>query len=112
MPTTGLATLEHLLALVARDGLVEQPLLGTPVVEVVVDDVVTEGGAADRARLELGDRLAQRRRKALGIGLVRVALERRRQLQPVLDPVQAGREQGCKGQVWVRVTARDSRLGP
>src|SRR5213078_1661950 len=41
-----------------------------------------------------------------------VALERRRQLELLLDPVQAGGEQRGEGEVGVDVAARDPRLGP
>src|SRR3989440_5134479 len=87
IPTTGLATLEHPLPLVARHGLVEQLLLGARVVEVMVDDLVAEQRARDRALLEARDRLAQRVRETLRVGDVRVALERRAELELVLDPV-------------------------
>src|SRR5436305_15098864 len=80
MPTTGLATLEHPLALVARDHLVEQLLLGARVVQVVVDDLVAKKLPRDGAVLELGDRVAQRMWEALRVRLVRVAGDRRREL--------------------------------
>ena len=55
MPTTGFrggsATLEEPLPFVARDNVVEELLLGAPVVEVVVDDVVAERRARDLAAL-------------------------------------------------------------
>src|SRR5947208_11168877 len=85
----GSAPLEHPLALVAGDDLVEEALLRARVVQVVVDDLVAEGGARHRPALEAVDRLAQRRREAFHVGLVRVALERGRQLEPVLDPVES-----------------------
>src|SRR5205814_8078772 len=85
MPTTGLATLEHPLPLVAGHGLVEQLLLGACVVQIVVDDLVAEQRARNRALLEAHDRLAQRVRKALRVRYVRVALERRPELELVLD---------------------------
>src|SRR5581483_9546113 len=95
IPTTGLlATLEHPLPLVAGHRLVEQPLLG----------------ARDRALLEARDRLAQRVREALCIGGVCVSLERRPELQLVLDAVQPGGEQRGEGEVGVRVRAGDARL--
>ena len=53
IPTTGLATLEHPLPLVACHGLVEQLLLGARVVEVMVDDLVAEQRARDRGELSL-----------------------------------------------------------
>src|ERR687885_1148379 len=111
MPPAGIATLEQPLALVARHHLVEEPLLGARVVEVVVDDVVSERTPRDQASLERGDRLAQRPREALRIRLVRVSLERRRQLELPLDPVQAAREQRGEGEVWVDVAAGDAGLG-
>src|SRR5256714_8504517 len=111
-PTTGraLATLEHPLALVARDDLVEEPLLDARVVEVVVDHVVSERGARERPLLEGGRRLAQRRGEPLRARLVRVAVGRRRQLELLLDPVQAGGEQHGEREVRIDVTARDPRL--
>src|ERR1051326_6494029 len=110
IPTTGLATLEHPLPLVARHGLVEQLLLGARVVEVMVDDLVAEQRARNRALLEARDRLAQRMREALRVGDVRVTLERRPELELVLDPVQPGGEQRRECEVRVRVRARDARL--
>src|ERR671933_142899 len=106
MPTTGLGgsdgmlllpTLEQPFPLVAGDDLVEQPLLGAPVVEVVVDDTVSERGAGNRAALELGDRLAQGRGKPLRVRLVRVSFQRRRQLELLLDSVQPAGEQRREG---------------
>src|SRR5919106_190489 len=75
IPMRGLATLEHPLALVAGDPLVEQALFGTRVVEVMVDDVVSEGGSGHRPPLERVDRLPQRVGEALGVRLVGVAFE-------------------------------------
>src|SRR5438552_16205211 len=78
MPTTGLATLVHPLALVIRHDGIEQPLLRTRVVQVMVDHLVAEQRACDRPALEPVDRFAERVREALDVGgLVRVALERR-----------------------------------
>src|SRR3954447_6557078 len=87
-PTMGLATLEHPLALVVRHDLVEECLFCARVREVVVDDLVAEEPPRDAALLEPLDRLAQRVREPLRVGLVRIALERRRQLELLLDPVQ------------------------
>src|SRR5688572_14296206 len=87
MPITGLATLEEPLPLVARDGAVEQLLLGSRVVEVVVDHLVAERGPPHAGRLQRRDRLAERVREPLCVRLVRVSLERRRELELVLDPV-------------------------
>ena len=47
IPTTGLPTFEEPFSFPAGDDLVEQPLLGSPVVQVVVDHLVTECGARD-----------------------------------------------------------------
>src|ERR687891_2705220 len=80
IPMRGLATLEHPLALVAGDHLVEEALLGTGVVEVMVDDVLAERGAGHRSALERVDRLPQRVGEALGVRLVGVAFEGRWQL--------------------------------
>src|SRR5512132_91997 len=56
--------LEEARALPAGDDLVELPLLGAQVVEVVVHDGVAEGGARERAPLQVRDRLAESRRYA------------------------------------------------
>src|SRR6185295_13523906 len=61
--------------------------------------------------LERIDRFAERVGEALGVGLVGVALERRRQLELVLDSVKAGSEHRGERKVGVYVPARDSRLG-
>ena len=91
---------------------VEQLLLGARVVEVVVDHLVAERRARHRAALERRDRLAQRVREAVGVGLVGVALERRRQLELLLDPVQAGRDDRREREIGIRVGAGDPRLRP
>src|SRR5256885_8704553 len=93
MPMTGLATLVQPLAFVARDDLVEQALLRTRVVEVMVDDVFAERRAGHRSLLERVGRLAERRGKALRVRLVGIALERRRHLEPLLDAVEPRRDQ-------------------
>src|SRR6187551_3957008 len=95
-----------------RDEAVKEPLLGARVVEVVVDDLVPERGARHRPRLERGDRVAQRRREPLRVGLVCVALERRRRLEVLLDPVQARRDQRREGEVGVDVAAGNPGLDP
>src|SRR5947209_8800484 len=110
IPTAGLATLEHPLPLIAGHRLVEQPLLGARVVQVVVDDLVAEKLARDRALLEARDRLAQRVREPLRIRGVRVSLERGPELELVLDPVQPGGEQRRERKIRVRVGAGDARL--
>src|SRR5258706_2141103 len=114
MPTTGfpLATLEHPLPLVARDHLVEQLLLRARVVQVVVDLLVTKQRTRDGAVLELDDCVAQRVRKALRVRLVRIAFERRLQLQLLLDAVEPRREQRCKREIRIGVRAGNARLGP
>src|SRR5579862_8819068 len=112
MPMTGLATFEHPLPFVARHRLVEQLLFRARVVQIVVDDVVAEEPARDRAVLETLDRVTQCVREALDVGLVCVALECRPELEPLLDPVETGREQRSKCEVWIRVRSRDARLGP
>src|SRR3954452_5304560 len=108
----GLATLEEPLALVARHDRVEEALLGARVVEVVVDYVVSERRARHGAVLECLDRLQEGVREALGVRLVRVPLERRRQLERILDAVEAGCQDGREGKVGIDVAARDSRLRP
>src|SRR5918994_7433584 len=110
MPIRGLATLEQSLPFVARHDLVEDPLLGVRVVEVVVDDVVAERAAGEGALLERADRLAQRVREALGIRLVRVALEPRRWLEPALEAVEPGGDQRGEREVRVHVATGDPRL--
>src|ERR671918_449693 len=59
---------------------------------------------------DLVERLPQRVGEALGVRLVGVAFEGGRQLQLVLDPVEAGGEQGREGQVRVDVASGDARL--
>src|SRR5579864_5672352 len=106
-PTRGLATLEHPLPLVARDRLVEEPLLRPRVVQVMLDDLVAEQRARDRPALEPLDRVAQRVREALDIGLIRVPLERRSELEALLDAVEPRREQRGEREIRVRVGAGD-----
>src|SRR5436190_24271795 len=101
MPITGLATLEHPLALVAGDHFVEEPLLDACVVQVVVDHVVAQRGAGHGFALERRDRLTERVGEALRVRLVGIPLEWRRQLELVLDPVEAGGEQGWEGEVRI-----------
>src|SRR5260370_1935297 len=108
---SSLPTLEEPLPLIRRDDLVEQRLLRARVVQVVVDHVLAERGARHLAFLQRRDRVAQRVRESLDVGLVGVALELRRQRQLLLDPAQARREQRGKAQVGVDVRARDPRLG-
>src|SRR5947209_2929788 len=110
MPTSGLATLEHPLPLVTRHDLVEETLLGACVVQIVIDHLVAEQRARDRTALEPGDRLAQRVREALDIGLVGIPLERRPEFELLLDAVKAGGEQRSEREIWVRVGAGDARL--
>src|SRR6476661_4869809 len=98
MPTTGLPTLVHPLALVVRHDGVEQPLLRTRVVQVMVDRLVAEQRACDRPAFKLLDRLAQSVREPLDVGLVRVALERGPKLELLLDPVQARGKQCRKSE--------------
>src|SRR5438094_5057717 len=93
MPTTGLPTLEHPLALVVGHNGVEETLLRARVVQVVIDHLVAEQRARHRPVLEPVDRLSQRVREALDVGLVRVALECGPELELLLDSVQAGREE-------------------
>src|SRR5205814_9482118 len=90
MPMSGraLPTLVKPRALPVRDDAVERFLLRPRVIQVVVDDVVAEGRPDDRPRLEGRDCFAQRGRESLDRRLVRVSLERRQQLQLVLDPVE------------------------
>src|SRR6185503_3737321 len=95
-----------------RDEAVEEPLLGSRVVEVVVDDLVAERGARHGPRLERGDRVAQGRGEPLRVGLVCVALERRRRLELLLEPVEARRDQRREREVRVDVAARNPCLDP
>src|SRR5712691_7650645 len=111
MPTTGrpLATLEHPLPLVTRDDLVEEPLLRACVVQVMVDHLVAEQRSRDRPALEPRDRLARRVREALDVGLVCIALERRPELELLLDAVEAGGEQCAEREIRIRVGTRNAR---
>ena len=59
------ASLEEALPLVASDALVEQPLLVSAVIEVVVDDRVTERRPSHGSLRERRDRIPQRRRTRL-----------------------------------------------
>src|SRR5215218_8878900 len=110
MPMTGLPTLEHPLALVAGDGLVEEPLLGARVVEVVIDHVVAERAARERSLRKRRDCVAQRPRESHRVGLVRVAFEPRWRLELALDPVETGGDERGEGEVRVDVSAGDPRL--
>src|SRR5262249_2846713 len=73
-------------------------------------DLVPEQLAGDVAALQPRDRLAQRVREALGVRLVRVALERRRERELVLDAVQAGGDQRGEGEGGGGVAAGDGRF--
>src|SRR6187402_2462431 len=86
---TGSGALGIALAFPVGDVPIEEPLLGTRVVEVVVDDLVAEGLAGDRAALERVDRVPHRAREPVGARLVGVSLERGREAQPPFDPVDA-----------------------
>ena len=86
-------------------------LLRARVVQVVVDDLVAERLPRHRAVLERGDRLTQRVWETLRVRLVGVAFEWRRQLELVLDPVEAGDERRER-EVRVGVSARDPRFRP
>src|SRR5437763_5718868 len=110
MPTTGLATFEEAFTLVTRHDLIVEPLLGVTVVQVVVDDLVAERRARHRPFLERRDRFPQRRGESLRVRLVSVALERRRQLEPVLDPVETGRDQCGEREIRVHVAAGNPGL--
>src|SRR5919198_3540893 len=108
-----LTTLEKSLPLVAGHRLIEQPLFSSGVVEVVVDDLVAERRPCHGRALELVDRLAQRRGNASeALVCVRVALEHRRRLAPVLDSLQAGGDHRRERQVRIRVRTRNPRLDP
>src|SRR4029077_11066791 len=76
----------------------------------VVDHLVAEQRSRDRPALEPRDRLAQRRREALDVGLVGIALERRPSLETLLDAVEAGGEQRAEGEIRIRVSTRNPRL--
>src|SRR5579862_4509708 len=110
MPTSGLATLEEPLALPGRDDAVEEALLGPAVIQVVLHDLVAERSASDLPGLECCDRVAQRRRKALRVRLICVPLERRREFEALLDPVQTRGDQRREGEVRVDVAAGNARL--
>src|SRR5436190_3202461 len=110
MPTTGLATFEQPLSFVTGYGLVEQPLLDAAVVEVVLGDLDTECIPRHRARIQGVDRLSKRRGKPRRPRLVRVPFERRRQLEPLIEPVQAGGDHRGERKVWVHVPAGNPGL--
>src|SRR3954468_17098440 len=115
MPTTGCelsATFIQTLPLPVRHDAVEQLLLCAGVVEVVVDDVVTQCLTRDRAFLQRGYAFPQARREALRVRDIRVPLERRRQLEPVLDPVETRSDRRREREVRVHVAARNARLDP
>ena len=81
-------------------------------VQVVVDDVVTEGRPGHRGGVE---QLARGAQRGGHLGLVRrvgVALERRLQLEPVLDAVQPAGQHRGRGQVRVHVAAGQPVLQP
>src|SRR5262245_14659008 len=70
------------------DGGLEGALLEARRVQVVVDDLVAERLARERRRLQAADRLVQAGRDARQVGVVRVARERRPELQPAVDAVE------------------------
>src|SRR5713226_7070941 len=108
---SSLPTLEEPFAFVTRDHLVELRLLGARVVQVVVDHVVAERLPRHRPVLQGSNRIAKRMGESLDIGFIRVAFERGPKVQLLLDPVEAGRDQGSNGQVRVYVCSRDARFG-
>src|ERR1700704_521560 len=110
MPTTGLATLEHPLPFVGGHDLVEEPLLRTRVVQIVIDDLVAEQRPRNRPALESRDCLAQRAGKTLDVGLVRVALERRPELELLLDAVQTRSNQRSEREIRIRIGTGNARL--
>src|SRR4051794_26646351 len=110
IPTKGLPTFEEPLALPVGDDGVEELLLDARVVQVVVDDLVTERSPCHATLLQRGGRLAQRRREAFRVRLVSVPLDRGRQLEPALDPVEARRDQRGDREVRVDVAAGNPRL--
>src|SRR5438045_8593356 len=112
IPTTGLATLEQPLAFPARHDAVEQPLLDAGVVQVMLDDFFAERLACHRPRLERRHRFAQRRRKPLGVRLVRVPLEGRSGLEPLGNAVQSCGNERREREVGIAVAPRAPRLPP
>jgi hypothetical protein len=78
----------------------------------VVDDLLPERLAGDVAGGEQVARLLQRARHVRLVRGVRVALERRLQLQLVVDPVQPGRDHRCDREVRVDVAAGEAALHP
>src|SRR6201999_1472289 len=86
-PPGALQPLEPAEALPVGDGGVERVELDAGVVEVVVDDLLAERLARDRALPEQLRGLAQRRRHARLVGEVRVALVGRLERELVLDAV-------------------------
>src|SRR6266540_6707333 len=110
MPMSDLATLEQPLALITGNDLIEKTLLHAPVVQVMVDDLIAERPPRNAALLHLIYRLPQRRREARRVRLVGVALERLRQLELPLDPVQACGDHRRESEIGIHVTAWDARL--
>src|SRR3954454_16918644 len=112
-PSRPSATFEHAAPLVVGDDLVEQALLGPPVVEVVPPDRLTERALGELARLPQLDRLAQRGRARLRLGLRGgVPDERGPGVGAVLDAVEPRGEQRRIAQIWGDVGARDAPLAP
>src|SRR6188472_3911514 len=109
--TSDLAALEHAGALVVGDDLVEQPLFGLAVVQVVEPDVVAEGPLDEIAVLPVRHRFAQRRWERLRLaGLVRVADQLGSRVELVLDAIEPRREHRGEPQVRVHVGAGDPAL--
>src|SRR5215470_277602 len=91
------------------DGLVEGLLLEPAVVEVVLDDSLAEGLARQLRALQLVERLAQRLGHLAELGvLVGVAVVEPGRLEPLVDPVKAGRDRRGEGEIRVGVGARDA----
>src|SRR5262245_59890676 len=107
---TGSGALEVALSFPVGDVAIEEPLLGTRVVEVVVDDLVAERGARHRAMLQRGDRVAHRAREPVRLRLVGVPLERGSEPQLVLDAVEPRGDDRREGEIRVDVAAGDPGL--
>src|SRR5260221_4195465 len=107
---SSLPTLEEPRALVVGHDFVEHRLFSLRVVEIVIDHVVAERLPRHLSVLQLCDGFAHRVRKPFDVGLVCVAFELGRQLELLLDAMEARRQQGGEGEIWVGVRAGDSRL--
>src|SRR5579871_3446181 len=101
---------EAAVALPVGDGGGEGLQLHPRHVDVVVDDVVAEGGAGDAALGEAARRLGERARDALVAGGVGVARAGRTELELVLHPMQPAGDDGGEHEVGIDVAPGDPGL--